>query len=236
MPAPLISVIIPVYNHYAVLFKSLKSLFQQEIPKDQLEVIVVDDGSNAKDAKQDRELLKIALPKVKFFKIEHRGAAAARNYGFKQSSGQFVIFWDADLIAEKIFLEKLLNALRQNPTAAFAYCSFNFGWKKFPAGKFNAEKLKNFNYIPMASLIRREEFLGFDENLGKFQDWDLWLSILEKGKEGIWVPEFLFKAKTRRGGLSSWLPSFFYKMPWLPLPALRKYNFWKKIVAQKHRL
>lgn len=233
---PIISVIIPVYNHYADLFKTLKSVYQQSIGKKSIEVIVVDDGSDVKGVKKDQELFKIALPQVKFFIQPHRGAPAARNFGFQQSSGEFVIFWDADIEANKSFLEKLLKILRDNPTAAYAYSSFYFGWKKFPGQKFDPVNLKKFNFIPMSSLIKRQDFCGFDEKMGKFQDWDLWLTLLEKGKQGIWVPEFLFKAKVRRGGLSSWLPSFIYKIKWLPLPALSKYNYWKEIINQKHHL
>ncbi|MCX6778686.1 MAG: hypothetical protein NTU97_00435, partial [Candidatus Magasanikbacteria bacterium] len=70
----------------------------------------------------------------------------------------------------------------------------------------------------------------------KFQDWDLWLSLLAKGKGGVWVPEFLFKAITKRGGLSSWLPSCIYKITWLPLPALKKYQYWQKKIKNKHHL
>ena len=236
MSVPLISVIIPVYNHYPELFRTLKSLYQQSLSKELLEVIVVDDGSTAKEIKKDQGLLKIALPKIKFFQIEHRGAAAARNFGFKQSAGQFIIFWDADLEADRLFLEKLLKTLKENPTAVYAYSSFYFGWKKFPGRKFDGENLRKVNFIPMSSLIRREKFVGFDETLGKFQDWDLWLTLLEKGQSGVWVPEFLFKAKIRRGGLSSWLPSFIYKAHWLPLPALKKYQHWKEIIIKKHHL
>ena len=236
MPTPLISVIIPVYNHYADLFKTLKSLFQQSIYSSQIEVIVVDDGSNDKDIKKDQEILKIALPNVKFFIIPHAGAPTARNFGFKQSLGEYVIFWDADLEANKFFLEKLLQALKKDPTASYAYSSFYFGWKKFPGQNFDAEKIKSHNYIPMTSLIRRSEFLGFDESLKKFQDWDLWLSLLAKGKIGVWVPEFLFKANTRNGGMSLWLPSFIYKFSWLPIPALKKYQHWKQVVKNKHHL
>lgn len=236
MSEPLISVIIPVYNHYSELFRTLKNLFQQSVSKRDLEVIVVDDGSEFPGVRQDQELLKIALPGVKFFKIEHKGAAAARNFGFEKSSGRFVIFWDADLEADRSFLEKLLAALEKYPQAGYAYSSFYFGWKKFPARPFDADQLRKNNFIPMSSLIKREVFASFDETLDKFQDWDLWLTLLERNQTGVWVPEFLFKARTRCGSLSSWLPSFMYKMSWLPLPALKKYFYWKSKIIKKHHL
>ncbi|KKR49205.1 MAG: CapM [Candidatus Magasanikbacteria bacterium GW2011_GWC2_40_17] len=235
MPNPLISVIIPVYNHYTELFNSLKFLVKQTIFK-KIEIIVVDDGSNAKDASYDKNILTKLFPQILFFERSHQGAPAARNFGFKRSQGEFVIFWDADLEADKLFLEKLLTALQNNPENSYAYSSFKFGWKDFPCQKFNAQKLKTFNFIPMASLIRRGDFPGFDEDLQKFQDWDMWLTMLEKNKTGIWVPEFLFKANIRSNGLSSWLPSFLYKMPWLPLPTLKKYFYWKNFVLSKHKL
>ena len=49
------------------------------------------------------------------------------------------------------------------------------------------------------ALIRKKDFPGFDESLKRFQDWDLWLTMLGKGKTGIFCKECLFSTKHREG-------------------------------------
>jgi hypothetical protein len=89
------------------------------------------------------------------------------------------------------------------------------------------------------SLIRREWLQKispdrpWDENLKRFQDWDLWLSIVENGGEGIMIPEFLWQASG--GTMSKWLPSFFYQLfPWHPLVSNYRQN--RALVLNKHGL
>ncbi len=95
-------------------------------------------------------------------------------------------------------------------------------------------------YIHTTALIRREHFPGFDEKIKKFQDWDLWLTMLEQGHEGIWLPEVLFKVYTQKDGLSSWLPKFFYRIPWkklgIRIKAIEKYEKAREIIKKKHQL
>lgn len=230
----LISVVIPVYNHSKELLNALKSIFNQTITD--IEVIVVDDGSSATEVQYLRDIIVPYYNQVKFIFATHQGASAARNRGFKEASGQYIIFWDADITAVPTMLKKMYETLINHPDAAFAYSSFNFGWKQFTCGVFDVKRLRQTNFITTTSLIKRTDFPGFDETLGKFQDWDLWLSITDNGKIGIWVPEVLFTIKTRTNGLSTWLPAFVYKFPWLPIPALKKYFYWKNIVQKKHKI
>lgn len=231
---PTISIIIPVYNHAHTLERSLRSLEGQTYQP--IEVIVVDDGSmDDFDAVIGVLVEKIKI-EIKIVRQENKGAAAARNRGFAESRGEYVIFWDADTVAEPHMLEKLLGALESHPEAAYAYSRFKFGWKTIQAREFDAEALRRVNYVDTTSLIRREAFPGFDELLKRFQDWDLWLTLLERGQKGVFVPEVLFKKVTvARKGISSWLPSFAYRLPWKS-QKVRGYEKAKQIVMEKHGL
>ena len=224
---PKISVIIPVYNAQNSINGCLKSIFNQTF-KD-LEIIAVDDGST--DA--SLAVLKKWDKKIKIFKQSNLGAPAARNLGFKKSQGEYVIFCDADIIMSQAMLQKMHEALQKNKKAAFAYSSFKFGWKTFKLWPFNLKKLKKMPYIPTTSLIHRSYFPGFDQNLKKFQDWDLWLTISERGGQGLWLNEILFCAQTG-GSMSQWLPKFFYKLPWLK--AVREYKKAKAVIFKKHQI
>ena len=225
----MISVIIPVYNNTDLLIKTLKSLEEQTHKG--FEVIVVDDGS--------QPTIKIDYKgnlNIKFFKIEHGGAPVARNFGFSKSQGELVLFCDADLKLRPDCLAKMKSALDKNSNCSFAYSDFKYGWKTFKFWEFNLEKLKHNNYINTCSLLRREVFPGFDETLVKFQDWDLWLTICLKGGQGIYIPEILFKAYTDKGTISHWLPKIVYKISFLKLKQIDKYNKWQKVIKVKHKL
>jgi glycosyltransferase involved in cell wall biosynthesis len=231
---PKISVIIPTYEHGDTIETCLLSLFDQTF-KD-FEIIVVNDGSTDNTA----EILEKYKDRVKIINQENRGAPSARNGGFRESTGQFVIFCDADTKTKPEMLAKMMEALENNPEASYAYSSFNWGWKAFNLHEFDGEALKKMNYITSTTLIRRERFPGWDENLKKFQDWDLWLQMLEQKHVGVWVPEFLFTVKPRKTGISRWLPSFVYKIPWKRLgwmpKEVKKYNEALKIIKEKHHL
>lgn len=234
---PQISVVIPVYNHLTALTKSLQSLRLQTLQPS--EVIVVDDGSTDGDVEGAVSQASLGC-KVAFIKQANGGASSARNTGFKQATGEFVIFWDADTIARPEMLESLEKALETRPEASYAYCSYTFGLKKMPAEEFNTDSLKNRNYIDTTSLIRRSALLDlpcpFDERLKRFQDWDLWLSLLEKGKIGVFVPEFLFKKLVNgRQGYSSWLPKIIFKLPFTTTKKAA-YEAAREIVLTKHGL
>ncbi|MFA6526363.1 MAG: glycosyltransferase family A protein [Candidatus Buchananbacteria bacterium] len=226
----MISVIIPAYNAEKTIQKCLDSIFNQTYRD--IEVIVVDDGST------DDMLLALTNCKKKITIIsqENKGAPAARNYGFKFSQGEYVIFLDADIVMKPAMLEKMILALKSDESVSFAYSSFWLGWKKFKLWPYDAQKLKQMPYIHTSSLIKRNAFPGFDESLKKFQDWDLFLMIAEKGGKGIFIPEILFEIKAR-GTMSSWFPKMLFKFPFKPKSVedqIAKYQRGMEIIRKKH--
>lgn len=232
----MISVIIPLYNREKTIIKTLKSL-QAQTYQD-FEVIIVNDGSTDNSEKAVAAYLQKNSGKnaYYFFNQSNQGAPAARNRGFKEAKGEFLLFCDADAELNPVALEVMLEALKRTPEASYAYSSFNWGKKLFKLDEFNPERLKQMPCIHSMSLIRRQDFpaAGWDENIKKFQDWDLWLTMLENGKIGVWIPRVLFKITTG-GTISSWLPAFAYKIfPFLP--AVKKYKAAMVKIKNKHGL
>ncbi|MFH1662065.1 MAG: glycosyltransferase family A protein, partial [Candidatus Falkowbacteria bacterium] len=189
----MISIIIPIYNQADKLPKCLDSILAQTY-KD-FEIIVVDDGST--------DNLEPIIKKYKYIFQENQGASSARNRGVKEAKGDFLLFCDADIVMKPDMLNEMMNALKNNPSASYAYSSFLWGRKLFKLEKFSAEKLKKIPYIHTTSLIRREHFPknGWDESIKKLQDWDLWLTMLENGRTGVFINKVLFKVQT--GGTMS---------------------------------
>lgn len=233
---PLISVIIPVYNHAKALRKSLVSLGAQTY--DNLEIIIINDGSNDNIDEVVTNFQRDHI--VKYIVQPNQGASAARNKGFSLARGEYIIFWDADTIAPKIFLETLLHALATWPNASYAYCSYRFGLKLMCSREFSSEDLRHTNYIDTTSLIRRSALVDlsgpFDITLKRFQDWDLWLTLLAKNRIGVFVPSLIFKKITHgRLGMSQWWPRIFFNLPW-QIPAVKNYLLAKRAVELKHDL
>lgn len=240
----MISIIIPAYNHGQELPKCLNSIFEQTFRD--FEIIVVNDGSTDETEDvlnkyfRDAAVSCLYGGEIKIINQKNQGAPMARNNGFKESKGDYVIFLDADIVLRKDALEKMVGVLGNK--IGYVYPNHKFGIKNFRLFPFDAEKLKQMNYIHTTALIKREAFPkdGFDPSLKKFQDWDLWLTMLENGYKGIWIDEFLFTVKQRKNGMSEWFPSFMYKISWakfgIKIKAIEKYNYWREVVMKKHGL
>ncbi|HYE37152.1 glycosyltransferase family A protein [Methylocaldum sp.] len=101
---PLVSVVIPAYNAMAFLRQTLDSVLAQTY--DNLEVIVVDDGST--DGTSD--LLHGYGERITVLRQANAGQAAARNYGARVARGDMLAFldsddlWDAAKIARQVEL------------------------------------------------------------------------------------------------------------------------------------
>lgn len=229
----MISIIIPIYNQANKLAKCLDSILAQSY-KD-YEVIIADDGSNDDVQKIIKKYEGKLIVKYQKSKV-NLGAPAARNSGFKESRGEYLFFCDADAILVPEALETMLEALKSHSEANYAYSSFLWGRKLFKIGQFSVEKLKSGPCIHTMSLIKRESFpeTGWDESIKKLQDWDLYLMMLKNGYTGIWIDKVLFTIQPG-GTISSWLPSFAYKL--LPfLPEVKKYKKVVSIIKNKHHL
>jgi len=250
--APWVSIIIPVYNHTETLYSCLMSLRKQVYQH--IEVIIVDDGSDIpiSSDKQQIQSLGFAIIEEKrqekkeqcftmhIVRQKNAGAPAARNTGFSYATGEYLLFLDADIICRPDMVQKMVETLEEDASASIAYSNFYFGKKKMPAQVFDVSALKKRNYISTMSLIRRKDFPGFDATLSRFQDWDLWLTMTEKEKRGVWIDAYLFQAIPHAFGISAWLPKWAYNKPWKYLPVVynkvRSFERAKKILENKHHL
>lgn len=231
-----ISVIIPAYNAAKTIEQCLNSILNQTF-KD-LEIIIVNDASTDNTVEIVKKIIS-QNPKINFNLIlntKNLGAPATRNWGAKEASGTSIIFCDADIVMKPMMLEKMASALKNHTGVAYAYSAFIFGVKTFRLWPFDAERLKKMPYIHTTSLIRHQYFPGFDESLKRFQDWDLWLTMLTDGQIGYYIPEVLFTVKPG-GTMSNWLPKFVYKINWpWQFKKIDDYRQAELTIKQKHNL
>lgn len=183
---PMISVIIPCYNHARFLPDAINSVKAQSYRN--TEIIVVDDGStdNTKECAA-------GFAEIKYIYQANSGLSAARNAGIKNSTGKYFIFLDADdwLYPEALSIN--INYLLQNPSWAFVS-----GWHdkvnefKFPIANeeqevvndFHYRKLLTGNYIGMHATVLYQrwvfDYFQFDTSLKACEDYDLYFKIARK--------------------------------------------------------
>jgi glycosyltransferase involved in cell wall biosynthesis len=109
---PLVSIVIPCYNQARFLAEAIESALGQTYSA--VEVIVVDDGST-----DDTRAIAARFATVQYVYRENGGASRARNTGFRVSSGQLLLFLDADdrLLPDAVSLG--VAALDENPSWVF---------------------------------------------------------------------------------------------------------------------
>ena len=210
---PRISVIVPCYNHGHYLGEAVDSVLAQT--RQDFEIIVVDDGST--DAETQAVVAAFERPKTRVIRIAHRGLAAARNAGIAAASGDVLCALDADDRLEATFFEKALAVLDADPSVTFASAWLRtFGdeaWEWTPS-RCDLPGLLWEDTVLTAALVRTEAVRavgGYDEAMCEQgdEDWDLWLTLVERGYQGTILREPLFNYRRRAGSLStvSWLGS-----------------------------
>lgn len=112
MKTPKVSLIIPVYNFEKYIAATLESAFRQDYPN--LEIIVVNDGSNDKS----KQIISELLPNhsnLRLINQSNSGVSNARNTGIESSDGEYIIFSDADDLLNTDYVAYLIrNAVETN--------------------------------------------------------------------------------------------------------------------------
>ena len=119
---PFISVIIPTYNRADLLSQSLESLVGQSLPKDQFEVIVIDDGSSDNTSDVCRNFSQ-RLP-LRYYRQKNSGISAAKNMGVFASCGPILLFFDDDDVADPDLLTEHIRTHSLHPEENIAVLGY----------------------------------------------------------------------------------------------------------------
>lgn len=104
---PKISIIVPVYNTEKYLEKCLNSLVNQTF--EDIEIIVVNDGSSDNSSKIIHKFADEYPDKVKAFDKPNGGVSSTRNFGLSKATGEYIGFIDSDDYIEKNMFEQLYS-------------------------------------------------------------------------------------------------------------------------------
>src|SRR2546426_3161379 len=180
-----VSIVIPCYNHGAMLREALASV-EQARNTNVVEVIIVDDGSS--EAETIQILNEAAEAGHCVVPQPNRGVSAARNAGIRLAKGEFILPLDSDNRLRDIYLNEGLSLLKNNPSIGVIYTDAEyFGERtgRWHVPNFNLLSMIRGNFIDTCALFRKklwEEVGGYDEQMPwtGWEDWDFWLRVANR--------------------------------------------------------
>lgn len=199
---PLVSVVIPSYNHQQYIGKAIESVLNQSYPN--IELIIIDDGS--KDCSIE-VIQSYTDSRITVVKQENSGAHNAINRGLQMAKGDYLAILNSDDIFSSRRFEVMVHEMKKNPEVGFA-CSYiriidsegnphgiKEGWHNMepwtvehPERSFQATDdfklnllMTNFTSTTSNFLFTRElyERIGGMRNLRFAHDWDFALRAAE---------------------------------------------------------
>ena len=117
MKTPYFTVLIDAYNYGRYVEEAVSSALAQDFPREETEIIVVDDGSTDDTAARMRTFGNA----IRYLYKSNGGQASAFNYGFANARGEVVALLDADDVWLPYKLSRIHETFRQSPSPGMAY-------------------------------------------------------------------------------------------------------------------
>ena len=107
----LVSIIVPIFNTPIHSFQRCLSSLTGQTYKN-IEIIIVDDGSNIQFFEAVKQLVK-GIDRLKLFRQDNMGVSSARNKGVEFASGEYVTFVDSDDEISPYMIEDALSYIEK---------------------------------------------------------------------------------------------------------------------------
>jgi len=191
-----ISVVVPAYNAERTMSFCLEALLCQDIPREEYEVIVVDDGSI------DATAAVVSRFPVRLLAQANQGPAAARNRGAAAAAGELLLFTDADCVPEPGWIAAMIVPFADRQVVAVKG-SYRTRQREIVARFAQLEFEERFTMLAerasidmvdtYAAAYRREVFLdlrGFDTSFPEANNEDTELSyrMASQGMKMVFAP------------------------------------------------
>jgi len=200
---PIISVIVPIYNHYIYLVECLISVAKQKnVP---IELICIDDNSSDTRVSELLKELATISPNVQIiFQKNNYGISRTQNIGVELAKGKYIAFLDCDDYLAQDALATVLEYINKSPNVDY-----------FFSDRVNIDKNGKVLYDAIYDVVKKstikndlldrmiashlkvikkdiyETTGGSDETMSGIQDWDLALKIAECGML-YYIPKKLY--------------------------------------------
>jgi glycosyltransferase involved in cell wall biosynthesis len=215
----LVSIVVPVRNGERFIKGTLASALAQTYER--LEVVVVDDGSTDRTAPLV-ESAALRDSRVRLFRTQKFGVAAARNFGISQARGQLIALLDADDLWHPEKIARQVEVIQDSlPDVGLVYCwpiEIDENDHIIPAieslkgrstarGRVTAELARSCFIEPGSSALIKRSLIdavgGFDATLQPqgADDWKLYFALSEICEFAV-IPEYLVGYRQVSGSLS----------------------------------
>lgn len=214
--APVISVIVPIYNVEDYMALSLRSVLDQTLTD--IEVICVDDGSTDGSGKL-LDMIAALDPRIISIHKENGGLSSARNAGIERAKGTYICFLDSDDLMVENACTTILEAFESTGADVITYGGtpypdfYGYPWlnevlsprdvtyEKFEMGLLTRENSKPFAWRTAC----RRDFLKaagieFDSTLAFGEDQVFHFSIYPRARKTALISDKLIKYRVSREG------------------------------------
>lgn len=202
---PKVTIVIPVYNGAKYIKYAIESALAQTY--DNLEILVVDDGSTD----NTKKIVKPYTDRVRYIKKKNGGVSSALNLAIEEMKGEYFSWLSHDDTYEPEKVEREIKFLKNNNAIGKKVIVFSDYFLIDKKGKIISESKKDHDEIlakPEYSLLKGhinglslliprvafEECGGFDEKMVCVQDYDMWYRMFKKYKF-LHVPETLVSTR-----------------------------------------
>jgi glycosyltransferase involved in cell wall biosynthesis len=224
------SVVVPAYNAESTIERLLTSLENQDIPRDQYEIIVADDGS--KDATQE---VVAGFPDVILLKQQNRGPSAARNLGARQAQGEAILFTDSDCEAPPDFISQMVKPLLDDPVIIGVKGAYLTRQSSLIAQFIQAE------YEEKYRIMARRKYIDFVDTYAAAYRTEVFLQYNGFDEEYLGAEDAEFSYRLSQDGLRmvfnshAWVYHLFTEK--LKVFFRKKYHngYWRLITIYRHR-
>ena len=163
-----VTVLVDTYNYGHFIEEAIDSVLAQDFPREQMEILVVDDGS----ADDTRDRVRKYGDRIQFFCKTNGGQASTLNFGITRARGEIVAFLDGDDYWLPGKLQRVAAEFEKSSEAGMVYHNFFYKHESSPdllpnrglAGfsgflAENRKSLLNYDLHPTATLAFRRSVL-----------------------------------------------------------------------------
>lgn len=201
-----LTLLMTTYNCAEYISQAIKSVLKQTYKE--YEFLIIDDGS---DDNTEEIINSFNDSRIKFIKIKHSGKSIALNIGLNEAKYELISLCDADDIIHPQKIEKQIVQYKDENDLIFTNTAYFRKNKILFLQEINKESKSFYKKIVLhgqlnSSVLMNKNFIlknsGFNQELSAFEDYDLWLRILNKSNIKI-IPELLYYQRLRKNSLST---------------------------------